>query len=666
MIQYIITAIIDVVVASIAVSKRRDGAAISLALLAISAGLWSLELYLLTIITNLDVLEKWYAVFRSGMFFIPSTMALFVWFLVGKRSKLFFRFVVLPGLVVSALLSILNNTIFPSELTPADNGFIVVIDNVYLGFVANFVYCVIGAILFCASQYKSAVIREKQRIKWLLITLAVAFLFGVSSLYLFSFSFYLAKLSGPLTNIVFLTSLLYATIRHDLMDLRLALSVGLARVILLAAFCWTFFSLDSAVAFTSDTVGGTITLLVFLVVVLETYPKMLQWLTPNTKRMFKATSYDFENAALETQINLDKCISFSNIKKVLDNLLLFKANLNSYSLVVRSRDNIEIDRPLFKSINDLNFSLRLEKNEKISLINNSGKLILLDEVDQQLREKIADIKISGVLALAFEGELLGIIAVSHSKNSNRFDYEDIRLLEWLAKELPQTLWRIQNLEIFEEELIEAKKKLSLINVMNHYHHDIKAPLSIIDGVVTHELYDKEKQRQIILEQVALGSKLITTMANLLKGKRRRDVGLVSINTIINDAILIFNHALANSEIEIGEDAVVMGDADDLKILFINLIKNASEAVRSHEKVSIKVKAWRENKVIKVSFSDNGTGMSQQQLHDIWNFGISTKVAGSGIGLQAIKRIAEEHHATINVASQLGKGTSIELAFPLSA
>eukprot|EP01025_Chloroclados_australasicus_P042430 TRINITY_DN4512_c1_g2_i1.p2 TRINITY_DN4512_c1_g2~~TRINITY_DN4512_c1_g2_i1.p2 ORF type:complete len:140 (+),score=10.41 TRINITY_DN4512_c1_g2_i1:3-422(+) len=102
-----------------------------------------------------------------------------------------------------------------------------------------------------------------------------------------------------------------------------------------------------------------------------------------------------------------------------------------------------------------------------------------------------------------------------------YRYDDIRLFEWLQAELGQVLNRIRKLDEMQNQLGQAKKTLSMLGVMNHYHHDIKAPLSIIDGVLSNDIYDKEKQKDIVLQQVERGSRLIATMAGILNKRKEK-------------------------------------------------------------------------------------------------------------------------------------------------
>ena len=74
------------------------------------------------------------------------------------------------------------------------------------------------------------------------------------------------------------------------------------------------------------------------------------------------------------------------------------------------------------------------------------------------------------------------------------------------------------------------------SLMNHYHHDIKAPFAIIDGILSNDIYDRDKQRDIVLAQVERGSKLIATMARILGGHHRRRIQSCALQTLVQDCL----------------------------------------------------------------------------------------------------------------------------------
>lgn len=198
--------------------------------------------------------------------------------------------------------------------------------------------------------------------------------------------------------------------------------------------------------------------------------------------------------------------------------------------------------------------------------------------------------------------------------------------------------------------------------MNHYHHDIKAPFAIIDGVLSNDIYDRDKQRDIVLAQVERGSKLIATMASILGGQHKRRIQSCALESLVQDCLYLFEKSFDRVEYDLGGIPAIRGDAEDLKILFINLIKNAAEARRENEDLTIKIKSWVDNGNVYLSISDNGTGMSEKQLASLWEPGFSAKEFGNGIGMQAIKRIVDEHNARIEVHSELAKGSEFTLCF----
>lgn len=112
---------------------------------------------------------------------------------------------------------------------------------------------------------------------------------------------------------------------------------------------------------------------------------------------------------------------------------------------------------------------------------------------------------------------------------------------------------------------------------------------------------------------------------------------------------------------------VMGDAFHLANAFRNLIDNALKYARETPEVCISISRNREH--IQVSFQDNGVGISPEGKSFIFKKfrrlpcdGQKTE-KGFGLGLSYVKRIVEMHKGMIRVASEMGKGSQFELAFP---
>ncbi len=658
MAHYLITAIVDFIVALIALNKKDNSAAKALSLAAFSLGLWSLELFLLTVVNNVELLSTLFHLTRWGMFFIPPSLALLAWMLIGARSRLFLNLVVLPGFAISVCLSVFNAFIFPSELAPTSDGYLPVLDEVFYIFAANFVWCLLGAVGASAWSYRSATHRERQRVKWLLIILVMTLATGLASIFLVTYDFYL-RLVGATTNITFVCLLLYATVQHHLMDLRLALSVGLARAVLLTGVVWSYFFIASMVGDLSKSTTGILVMLLFIVFVLEAYPRALRWLLPNAKKLIASNTYDFETVVSEASQALNNCINLKELTRTTDVLFKQVARVTDYQVYVS-------DKGVFRGVNAKKyFDIASADADFLQYCDNNKGLILSDETPDYVQKILDSHEASSCFAIKCEDEMVGVVLIGRAVGQSYYRYDDIRIFEWLCQELGQVISRINQLDEMQQQLGQAKKTLSMLGVMNHYHHDIKAPLAIIDGVLSNDIYDKDKQKDIVLQQVERGSRLITTMANLLKGERTRKVQKLSLEEVVKDSVFLFSQGIDEIHYDFASLPEIKGDSEDLKILVINIIKNAIEAREAGRKLIVTIATWKTDDAICLSFTDSGEGMSQQVIDTLWEEGGSSKLTGNGIGTQAIKRIADEHSADIEVKSQVGKGSEFIFKFPLS-
>src|SRR5688572_26439021 len=141
MIQYLITAIIDIVVGVLAISKKENPAAKALGFTICCLGFWSLELYFLTAIKDLQLLDTLFHITRWGMFLAPSIFTLLAWRLLGSRSKAFKNIIIIPSFVMSFLLAFGNFFIFPSVLIATEGGYLPKPDLIFYAFAVYFIWC---------------------------------------------------------------------------------------------------------------------------------------------------------------------------------------------------------------------------------------------------------------------------------------------------------------------------------------------------------------------------------------------------------------------------------------------------------------------------------------------------------------------------------------------
>ncbi|MCW8194899.1 GHKL domain-containing protein [Proteobacteria bacterium 005FR1] len=664
MAQYLFAAFIDLLIAAIAISKTRTLTSWAYACLAACFASWSVELFFLSAIDDPDKLRPLFQTFRIGMFFIPPVCATYCWAFVGARSRNFPRFVILPSILTTLVSSLASVTCCPSALRSVEAGYLPAIDPTYYVFISNVIVTLLLSIGFVVIDHRRQTERQKRRTNWLLFALAVGLTTGLASIAFMPTNTYLSKLVGTGSSIAIVTSLFYPTIRNHVMDLKLAIAVWSSRALVLGFFLVSFIWISAGFREQSKSLGGTLAILALVVLALETYPLVIRRIVPGAKRLTGSGNYDIFDVKRMYHQRLVGCASLGALTSQLDELLLRTVGLNDYHFFVLPRKDQWPADPVNSPVK----VVRLERRPELEVTPlGRGGVLMKDEIpDPAFRDAMRQVNAGACLCVVHQHRLSAVLVIEGRNDGRYYSYDDIRLFEWLAEEMSCMLDRLEIYRELECELYEAKKRLSLLTVMNHYHHDIKAPLAIIDGIVSQQLYDSEKQRKIILEQVELGSKLITTMAGILKGKRQRQVVRACLDEVLRDCLFLFQKNLADSTIELDGALVVSGDVDDLKIMFVNLIKNALESSRDGQGRGIQVRAWRERECIKVSVADQGTGIIPERLHRIWDEPFTTKPQGNGIGLQAVKRIADEHQATVAVRSEPDRGAEFVLSFPAAS
>ncbi|MEW6608002.1 MAG: ATP-binding protein [bacterium] len=99
--------------------------------------------------------------------------------------------------------------------------------------------------------------------------------------------------------------------------------------------------------------------------------------------------------------------------------------------------------------------------------------------------------------------------------------------------------------------------------------------------------------------------------------------------------------------------------DQMKEVFLNLILNAQEAMSKGGKLTITTKTDTDNIPI-IIIEDTGVGIPEERIREIFNPFYTTKAEGFGIGLVVVERIIREHNGSIEVKSEVGKGTTFKI------
>lgn len=123
-----------------------------------------------------------------------------------------------------------------------------------------------------------------------------------------------------------------------------------------------------------------------------------------------------------------------------------------------------------------------------------------------------------------------------------------------------------------------------------------------------------------------------------------------------------NYRGASIELCVIDDCLIHGMARELKQVLINLVRNAFEALENSGGV-VKVELREEANSYCLTVTDNGCGISEEQIERIFEPFFTTKAMGTGLGLPVCKKIVESHGGALRVSSTVGEGTTFTIELP---
>lgn len=298
--------------------------------------------------------------------------------------------------------------------------------------------------------------------------------------------------------------------------------------------------------------------------------------------------------------------------------------------------------------------------------------------DGELRDMI----VSGE-SLEIRGELR-MFNISHDvterKANERRLLEDRDTLQDLVKDATRDLSaKAKELEAAlarEKELNELQRQF-----VSMASHEFRTPLAIIDSTaqrmkknVGKETDDSALRR---IEKIRLAVKRMTrlmestlTAARLEEGKIDVEMRSCNIAEIISDVCTRQKEIAASHDISIEMDGLpvqMIADANAIDQILTNLLSNAIKY--SPDSPKVEVKAFAESDEIVLQVSDRGLGIDEDDLPNMFSRFFRAKtssgIAGTGIGLNLVKKLVELHDGTVSVKSMRNAGSTFTIRLPVN-
>ena len=202
----------------------------------------------------------------------------------------------------------------------------------------------------------------------------------------------------------------------------------------------------------------------------------------------------------------------------------------------------------------------------------------------------------------------------------------------------------RSVDEFPSVLDELKKK-----------HDVDFILSDIVELVSESIFGMEKVKSIIQS--------LKNFTHAGEEKKKK----TNINNCIDETIrIVWNELKYHCEVvkDYGEIPKTYCYPSQLNQVFMNLLINASHAIKENGVITVKTSC--KNETIFVEIKDNGEGIDEEHISQLFNPFFTTKPVGqgTGLGLSISYGIVENHKGTISVSSDIGVGTCFKISLPV--
>jgi signal transduction histidine kinase len=267
--------------------------------------------------------------------------------------------------------------------------------------------------------------------------------------------------------------------------------------------------------------------------------------------------------------------------------------------------------------------------------------------------------------------------ISDKINATRLEKQNKRIEIESSSEEIATLVNSYNSMI--DELQESAVKLATSEreqawreMAKQVAHEIKNPLTPMRLSVQSfqrkfdpedpEIHQKvDEYSKTLIQQIDTMSSIASAFSNFAKMPAQQNE-MLNVVQIVKLALDIFSEDYI---VFVADEKEVISQLDRTQLIRVvtNLVKNAIQAIEDDKDPKVVVSVISENNLVKIAVSDNGRGISEENIPRIFEPKFTTKSSGMGLGLAMVKNIVETYNGTITFTSQRGKGTTFTVTFP---
>jgi signal transduction histidine kinase len=233
----------------------------------------------------------------------------------------------------------------------------------------------------------------------------------------------------------------------------------------------------------------------------------------------------------------------------------------------------------------------------------------------------------------------------------------------------------ERMEDANRRLVQHEKLASIGRMAATIAHEIRNPLTSVKLNIQ-KMAEEEHFAETVKAHLGLSLEGIDQIERFIKEllnfTRVQELVLEHwpVEQIVDESLKMINDTLAQKKIVVekafgGDLPPVLADADKMRQVFLNILRNAHEALEAGGKISIACDTVAEGArtMVRVRIADNGPGIAEKDRPNIFEPFYTTKPSGFGLGLANARKIVEQHNGTIGVGKKRGRGSVFVILIP---
>lgn len=225
-----------------------------------------------------------------------------------------------------------------------------------------------------------------------------------------------------------------------------------------------------------------------------------------------------------------------------------------------------------------------------------------------------------------------------------------------------------------EQLLHSEKLSAIGKLSASFAHEFNNPLQGVLNIISNlEKGAKLDVEEHEMAQLAIGEcyrmkKLIENLRDFTQ-RRSQNMELLDMRVLFNSVLMLGKKNLESRKIAImyappSNFPLTYASADQMKQVFLNLMQNAAEACQEKDTITVNLDFVDNN--IFITVEDTGSGITNGDIHQIFNPFFTTKqnLKGTGLGLSISYGIIKNHGGTLSVTSEIGKGSIFTIVLPI--